>query len=95
MKLISQYGVQNYFYIKSSMYYDYSMYNLMAHKYNLSLCWFESRKKSMFDLLSSTCNQFCKTQTSLQVDSFIWNIFKCILKMWLLNFIKIIKKSLH
>jgi len=58
------------------------MYNLKAHKYILSFHWLESKENSIIDRISSTCNQFCKTQTSRQVDSFFWNLFKCILKMW-------------
>jgi hypothetical protein len=34
LKLTGQYGVQNIFYIKSLIYYDYDLFNLKAHKYS-------------------------------------------------------------
>jgi hypothetical protein len=58
LKLIDQYGVQSYFYIRSLIYYDYNINNLKVHKIFLFSINLKMKKKNKL----STCNPFCKTK---------------------------------
>lgn len=51
---MESYNVQNYFYIKISIYYDYKMHNLKTHNYFfMSFIYSKFKKKLIFHLLTT------------------------------------------